>query len=298
MESLTMSVILKRHPTFVIALFAPSALLMGALALYPFLNGFVLSFTNRSPFYPDTSFVGLDNYTYLLTDPAFWDVVWNTAFIVLFSVFVAAIIGFALALLLDRIPFGRRAFRALIFQGWIVPWVTVAVLWGWIFNADYGIVNWMLRDVGLLDGPLSWITDPFRAQIVIISGFVWRIIPFMMVMSLAGLQGVPDELLDAAHVDGANAWQRLRFIIVPLCVNVLLVAALLQSVRLFQELTLPYVVTQGGPINATTTLSLYTYKVAFQQWDFGLASAVGMLWSVALIIFASLYVKLLVQRHG
>ena len=125
---------------------------------------------------------------------------------------------------------------------------------------------------------------------------MWRIIPFVMVMSLAGLQGVPDELLPASRVDGAGPVQRLRFIILPLCANVMLVAALLQSVRLFQELTLPWVVTQGGLINATTTLSLFTYKTAFQQRDFRLASAIGMLWSFALIAVASVYIKMLVRR--
>ncbi|MEZ5863766.1 MAG: sugar ABC transporter permease [Geminicoccaceae bacterium] len=292
-----MNGVLTRHPLFVVALFAPAAILVGVLTFYPFINGVLLSFTNYSPLYKDTSFIGFDNYAYLLEDPAFWDVVKNTLIMIVSSVVIATVLGFALALLLDRIPVGRRTFRALIFQGWIVPWVTVAVLWGWIFNADYGIINWTLRNLGLIDGILGWTTDPVRAQIVIVSGFVWRIIPFMMVMALAGLQGVPDELLDSARVDGAGPLQRLRHIILPLCANVMLVAALLQAVRLFQEITLPWVVTQGGPINATTTLSLYTYKAAFQQWDFGLASTVGILWTIALVVIASVYLKFLLRRH-
>ena len=123
-----MSTTLSRHPVFVAVLFAPTALLMGGLALYPFLNGLVLSFTNQSPLYQDTAFIGLENYSYLFGDPAFWEVVRNTGLLVLTSVLVATIIGFGLALLLDRIPIGKRTFRALIFQRWIVPWVTVAVL--------------------------------------------------------------------------------------------------------------------------------------------------------------------------
>lgn len=288
---------LARHPLFVAALFAPAGLVVAALIVYPFVNGIVLSFTDASPLYRTTNFVGLDNYATLIEDPAFREVVGNTLAIVLASVAVSAVIGFLLALLLDRIPAGRRTFRALIFQGWVVPWVTVAVLWGWIFNPEYGIVNWSLRGLGVIGGPIGWTTDPLLARIVIISAFVWRIIPFMMVMALAGLQSVPDELLEASRIDGAGPLQRLRFVILPICANVMLVAALLQAVRLFQEVTLPWVVTQGGPINATTTLALFTYKTAFQQWDFGLAAATGMLWTVVLVLFAAVYVRLLVRRQ-
>jgi multiple sugar transport system permease protein len=202
-----------------------------------------------------------------------------------------------LALLFNEGLAGTRIYRSLVFQGWVVPWITIAVLWGWLFNFDHGIVNHILISLGAVEQRLNWLAGPVLAKTVVITGFVWRIVPFMMVMALAALQSVPSELHEAARIDGASYLQRLRFVTFPLVRNVVAVAALLQSVRLFQELTLPLVTTQGGPINATTTLSLYTYKLAFQQWDFGLAAAVGSIWSGLLIVIAALYVWL-VERSG
>jgi multiple sugar transport system permease protein len=288
-----MSAMFRNHRAAAALLFAPALAITGLLMIYPFLNGVRMSFTDAAPTHPDWRWVGIENYDYVLSDRTFWEVLVNSIQIVGLSVALAAVLGGALALLLnERLRF-VRLYRSLIFQGWVVPWITIAVLWGWLFNFDYGIVNRVLIVTGVTARPLNFLADAALAKTVVISGFVWRIVPFMMVMTLAGLQTIPAELHEAAAIDGASYRQRLRFVTLPLVRNVVLVAALLQAVRLFQELTLPLVATQGGPVNATTTLSLYTYKLAFQQWDFGLAAAVGSIWSAILIVVAIVYVWLL-----
>lgn len=280
---------------FVALLLLPSLLIVCALILYPLINGISLSFTNTSPLRRNVRDVGLENYTHLLNDPLFWEMLGNSLYLVGVSIALALVIGFVIALILNTKLRGRWFFRTAIFQVWIVPWIAVTILWGWMFSTDYGIVNQMMRSAGLIDSSLQWLAQPHLAQSMVIQAFTWRTIPFTMVVSLAALQNVPDELLEAASIDGAGYFRRLFFVILPLLRNILLVTALLQAVRLFQEVTLPWILTQGGPINATTTLSLYTYRLAFQRWEFGLSSATGVLWLIFLIIFAIFYLRVLVR---
>jgi multiple sugar transport system permease protein len=289
--------LLKRHPGFIFTLFFPTAALIAAFLAYPLVNGFRLSFTDASPLNPVEHWIGLENYQYLLEDPAFWEIVANSFGIVIAAVMVAGVFGLAIALILNGNIRGRPLLRTLVFQVWVVPWITVAVLWGWLFSHEFGVINQVLIALGVLSEPINWLVRPGWARFAIVCGFVWRITPFMMVMALAALQAVPKEIIEAATVDGASYWRRFQYIVLPLLRNVMAIAALLQCIRLFQEVTLPWVLTKGGPDNATTTLSLFLYKTAFQQWDFGLASAIGALWTVAILVIAVLYVRLLVPRR-
>lgn len=279
---------------FISILLLPSILLVGAFIIYPLLNGLRLSFTNASPLRANERWVSTRNFAKLLADNDFWEIVFNSVLIIGVSIFVALVIGFLFALMLNSRLRGTGVFRGAVFQVWIVPWIAVTILWGWLFNSDFGIVNFTLQNLGFLKQPVNWLADPTLAQIVVILAFGWRTIPFMMVVSLAALEGIPEELLEAAAIDGASYLKRLHFITLPLVRNVMLTAGLLQAVRMFQEITLPWVLTQGGPVNATTTLSLYTYKLAFQRWDFGLASAVGTLWLLFITLFALVYMRMLV----
>ena len=287
-----MWLILRRHPGVLAVLFAPGLTVTAVFLLWPLVNGVRLSLTNASPLRPVERFVGLGNYAYLIEDPVFWEIVGNTFLIVSAAITLSLLAGFGLALLLNQGLRGTAFFRTGVFMIWVVPWISVAILWGWVFNADYGVLNYMLRAVGVIDGNVNWFADANLARLVIILGFAWRMIPFMMVVSLAALQSIPKDILEAAAVDGAGYWTRLGDVILPLLRNILFIIALLQGIKLFQEITLPWVLTQGGPVNATTTLSLYAYKLAFQRWDFGLASAVGTLWLLFLTAFALVYLWL------
>lgn len=288
----------RSRAAFISVLLLPSVLLVGAFIIYPLLNGLRLSFTNASPIRANERWIGVRNFEKLLTSDDFWEIVFNSVLIVGVSIIGAIVIGFLFALMLNSKLRGTGLFRGAVFQVWIVPWIAVTILWGWLFNADFGIVNFTLQNLGLLKEPLNWLADPTLAQIVVIVGFGWRTVPFMMVVSLAALQGIPEELLEAAAIDGASYPKRLYFVTIPLVRNVMLTVGLLQAVRMFQEITLPWVLTQGGPVNATTTLSLHTFKLAFQRWDFGMASAVGTLWLLFITLFALVYMRMLVAPES
>ena len=284
-----MHAFLKAHPLATLGLFVPTFLIAFVLLVVPFGAGAVMAFMDASPNEGGWDWVGLENFSDIFDDQTFWEVVRNSLSIVGISIGVGTLAAFGMALLLNEDLKGTRLFRYCD-----LPGLDRAVDRG---GGAVGVaVQFRLRDrqlparagrsarqAGELAGQRG------AREIVIVSGFVWRIIPFIMITILAALQGISTDLIEAAKIDGAGYATRLRYVVFPLVRNVIVVAALLQGVRLFQEITLPLVVTAGGPINATTTLSLYTYKLAFQQWDFGLAGAVGVVWSVALALAAGLY---------
>ncbi|MCJ7873494.1 sugar ABC transporter permease [Phaeobacter sp. J2-8] len=289
---------IKRHPYFFMSLFAPALFLVGGLLLYPIVNGIWLSFTNASPLRPTTDFVGLGNYVYLFEDPQFWDVLGNTVFICSVSTIFCTVLGLIVALLLDSGIRFVGFFRAAVFQVWVVPWIVIAILWGWLFNDEWGIVNHFLRSIGVVEGQMAWLFETELAPWVVIFAYSWRAVPFVMVIALAALQGIPKEIQEAAEIDGAGYFNRLRHILLPLLQNIVMTAALLEAVRFLQEVTIPLVLTQGGPIGATNVLSLFTYKAAFTEWDFGLAAAAGTFWLVFVIIFAGIYNRVALRKSA
>ncbi len=283
----------RKDPLFFAGLILPAALIVGFLILYPVINGVILSFTDATPLRPGTpKYVGLANYEYLLEDDVYYASVINTSYIVFVSSALAVILGFLTALLLH---FGVKRlaplFRALVFQVWVFPWICITILWGWIFNKDYGLINYLLTASGITESNVDILFHESGAQWAMIAGFTWRSIPFLMVIALAGLQSISTEILEASELDGARFRSRVGQIILPMIRNVLMVALLLDAVRFFQEMTLPLVLTQGGPVNATMVLSLFTYQLAFENWDFALASTAGTLWLVFLLFVAWLLLR-------
>ncbi len=255
-----------------------------------------MSFTDASPLRPNSKFVGLENYRYLFKDDVYWQVLGNTLLIIGLATILAMVISIGLALLLNNAIRFSGLYRSLIFQTWVVPWIVIAILWGWIFNTDYGLVNGTLAQYGLIEKQIDWLFTGRYAQWAIILCFAWRSIPFLMVIMLAALQGVSSEVLDAAEVDGARYWQKTFKVTLPLIQNISLAAALMQGVRMFQEMTLPFVLTEGGPMNSTMVLSMYSYNLAFDSWDFALAATVGSLWLVMLVLFGAFYLKTVVRE--
>jgi multiple sugar transport system permease protein len=275
---------------------APALLLSVALVLYPLLNGTRLAFTNASPLSKRLRYVGFDNFTRLLSDDGFWTAVLNSIGLVAVSVGLALTIGYLIALLCDAMARGVTLFRTAVFLVWVVPWISVAILWGWLFDANYGLLNAILQNLGVISAPVNFLADPTLARMMLVIAYVWRMTPFMMIISIAALRGVPRELREAASIDGAAYWQQQRAVVFPLVRPTLITVAVLDIIRLMQEMTLPWVLTKGGPVNATEVLSLYTYKLAFQRWDFGLASASGVLWLVMIGAFAFVATRWMARR--
>jgi multiple sugar transport system permease protein len=166
-----------------------------------------------------------------------------------------------------------------------------------MFNKDYGLINYLLTATGFTESNIDILFNESGAQWAVIMGFTWRSIPFLMVIALAALQSISTEIIEAAELDGARFVNRVRHVVIPMIRNVLFVALLLDAVRFFQEMTLPLLLTQGGPINATMVLSLFTFKLAFENWDFALASTAGTLWLIFLITVAWVVLKFGIKKE-
>lgn len=275
-------------------LLLPAFSIAMVILVYPFVNGLILSFTSYSLIQPEYIWVGFKNYIQIFSDPIYYEVVFNSFFILLIGTAVPVLIGLVLALLFDRPNlFLGVQLRGLVFIIWIIPMVVVALIWRVIFNADFGIMNFMLERAGLLHHKLRWFAGDWSARFAMIITYSWRSTPFFMVMILAALQTIPQTIVESAVVEGSTAVQRFFYIKFHYLKKIIFLAALLNVVRLFQDITLMYVQTGGGPGYSTTTLALHVYKYAFNNLQSGIAASIGVTWLVFLLILAGLYMRIL-----
>jgi multiple sugar transport system permease protein len=249
---------------------APALGLLGGVALFPLLYVIYLSFYRRLLIFDISKFVGLENYRFLLQDERFWNALQNTAYFTGVSVSAQLLLGLGIALLLNRSFRGKDWVRALILVPWVIPTVVSARMWEWIYNPEFGILNF------LLGAKINWLGTPGLAMHAAIFADVWKTTPFVVILLLAGLQIIPRELYQAARVDGAGAWAAFRRITVPLLMPVLLVALIFRMLDAWRVFDVIYVLTGGGPANTTETLSLYAYKMLFQTLQFGYGSALSV----------------------
>ena len=237
----------------------------------------------------DAPFVGLANYQVLVSDPSFRHAFVLSLLFTAGSLFFQFIIGFALALFFNR-PFpGNGLLRALLLLAWLLPAVVSGSLFRWMLDGDYGVLNFALVQLGLLSDGRYWLIDPGTALAGTILANVWVGVPFNMALLLAGLQGIPTVLYEAARVDGASSWQQFRFLRRPLMRPVALSVLLLGLIYTFKVFDLIYVMTKGGPVDATTTLPLYTYKLTFEFFRFGHGATAATLLLLGLVLVALLY---------
>jgi len=239
-----------------------------------------------------TDFVGLDNYAALLSDPKFLAAIFNTAYFVIVGVPLTLLLGLAAALALDR---GIRHFRTLFRVGYYLPVVTsivaIAVVWRFLLNPDQGLLNMLLATIGV-DGP-NWLADPTLAMPSIIAMAAWRNLGFVMIVFLAGLQTIPAQLYEAASIDGANRWQSFRSVTLPLLrptVLFLMVITTIGYLQLFEE---PFVMTDGGPLDKTLSISMYMYQQGFEFFRQGYAAAIAWILFLLVAIVAVVQFRLL-----
>lgn len=264
----------RRETVFALALVAPALVLVIGIFLYPAVSTLALSFADYDMARLSIRrFVGLDNYAYLFNNPNFIEVTLRTAYFGLFVSLMTTFIAFMIALLLDQQFFGRGIVRVAVVLPWAVPPVVAGVLWGQMFHADIGFVNAVLYRLGLIDRYVIWLGDGRMALHVIAVAEIWKSVPFMVLFFLAGLQSVPRQLFEAAAVDGATAWQRFRFILVPMMVPIAIPLMLIQFVWAMKAFDTIFVLTRGGPAGGTTTLNYYVYQEAFQNFNLGRAAA-------------------------
>jgi len=248
------------------------------------------------------TFVGINNYVEIFTrDPVFGQAFWNTAFYTVTIVPLQLVAGLAVALALNQGLRGLKIYRLIYFMPVVTSVVAAALVFQWMFNRDYGVISalfWWLGDVtGLPIAPPDWLNSSFWAKPAVVMLTVWKNMGFTMVIYLAGLQAVPQELYDAAMVDGAGAWARLRNITLPLISPTTFFLLIIQMIGAFQLFSEPFVMTrgQGGPAHATTSVAFYIYQAAFQFSQLGKASA--MAWVLFAFIFACTLIQNWLQRR-
>ena len=238
-------------------------------------------------------FVGLQNYTRQLTSPDFWGPVGRTVVFTVASAGVSLGLGLGLGVLMNRPLRLRWLLRSLVILPWALPGVVNAFMWQWIDHAQYGALNALLTQAGLLDSYKNWLGDPSTALWMVVVADVWKNTPLVGLLVLAALQTMPEELVDAAKVDGAGVTQVFRYVTMPLIMPMLLVALVLRTIDCIKLFNTIFVMTAGGPANATETVSVYAYKTAFQSFDFGAGTALGWLIALLTMCFVVIYLRLL-----
>lgn len=275
----------------------PTMLLLLLIAIFPLIWSLYLSFTTYSVIKDADSgpvWVGLANYAKLLADPNIWSRFTITGAFVIPAVAIELMLGFGLALLLNRNFAGRGLLLTAMLTPMMLCPVVVALFWRFMFRADTGVLNWLIRDLfHWSEKGVFWLTDVKIAMWSIIMVDVWMWTPFMMLITLAGLQAVPNYLYEAAEVDRASTWFKFRQITLPIIAPLILVGLifrLIDSYRLFDTV---YALTGGGPARATQVLSVYIYQVAFRDFNTGLGSALGYIMLIVIIALANLLIRLL-----
>jgi multiple sugar transport system permease protein len=254
---------------------APAALWLLALLAYPFILSIWISFTNKTVGNIG-EFVGLENYARQWQSEIFRRAFANTLIYTAIATCFKVLLGLGLALLLNQGFFARRFVRAALLLPWIVPTVLSTMVWLWMFDSNLSSINWVLRNLGLIQRNIPWLTEPTMALTSIIIVNVWRGIPFFAITILAGLQTVPQELYDAASIDGAGPFQRLRRITLPLLTPVIVIVTIVSVIGTFADVQVVYALTGGGPNNTTHVLATLSYRVGLNNGQLGQGAAIAL----------------------
>ncbi len=275
-------------------LVAPSLLVLAAITLQPILSTLYLSlFEASSGIQASRTFVGLNNYTALLQDEMFWKTVGRTLYFTGVSVGLELLLGLAIAQLIATRPFGWRFLRVSLIVPWAVPTIVSGAMWRWIYSADYGALNGLLTQLGLIPRYVPWLVDPARALNLVILADIWHTLPFVAVILQAALATLPVELEEAAMVDGASAWQRFIYVRLPQLRPAILVVLIIRTVEAFRAFDIVYIITQGGPAFGTVTISYLTYLETFSFGNQGGGAALSFMISLFTLTMALLYIRFL-----
>lgn len=275
---------------------APLMLWLAFTILYPLISAVFLSVQDIKIIGTPGKFVGLANYTRLLSNDAFWESLLRSAGWVVGNAAVQTFAAFAAALILNQRFRGRGAARIWIILSWIVPAVVVVIIWRWLLSSS-GVVNYLLTTLGIVGQPIGFFSTPAAAQASVILINSWRWFPFMTVTLLAGMQSIPRELYEAAAVDGATAVQRFWSITFPLLGPVLFVLGLVGTLMSFNVFDVIWLLTGGGPSDATTTLPVLIYVTAFTKYRLSQAAAISVVSGLLLLLFALLFIRFMAPKQ-
>ncbi len=282
----------------VLVLFALAYLV--AFSAFPLIYNFVISFQSVDLFTIatfDRPFVGLDNYREIIDDPLFVPIVRNTFLFVFLSVIFQLGIGLALALFF-RLDFpGASWLRGLFLAGWIMPGLVVGAIWGWILAGDFGVVNWLLQSLGITQQKIFWLSDPSISIYSVIIANIWLGVPFNMILLSVGLASIPDDVYEAAELDGATRLQRFFTITLPMMRAQLGAVISLGIIFTLQQFDLFAALTQGGPSNASNVLQYWSWELAFREYRIGHGSVVSVVMTLLVVVVATAYVRSTRHEH-
>jgi multiple sugar transport system permease protein len=272
---------------------APALLVMALVIGYPFVYTVDLSLYETPPSSPNWYLNGVSNYTQILSDPAFWGITLNTLYWAVGSTVLAFLIGLGAALVIQREFIGRSLVRGLLMIPYVISYVAAAYVWRWLYHSDYGLISGVLYESYVIDSPINFLDSTSLVMPSLIVANVWKEFPFAMIMLLAGLQTVPQQLLNAARVDGANAWNRFWHVTVPTLRGVIVITFILLFVGNLNSFVLVWIMTGGGPAGASQIWITQVYTLAFQSLQYGRASAYSVILFVVMLSLGYFYVRAL-----
>ena len=273
-------------------LLAPSLLLIAGLILYPILYNLWLSFFDKHAFMPVQAFVGLQHYRYFATDPEFWSSVYYGVVYAAVTMAFQLVLGVAAALLLNEAFRGRNLLRGVVLFPYLIPTIVAVILWKWLLNDSYGLVNHLLLVAGVVHAPVAWLGKDYIMSSLIITS-VWQFFPFVVVTYLARLQTIPPELYEAARVDGATAWRRFLHVTLPATRTVLFVIILLRSIWMFTKFDTVWLMAGDGAVSRyIRTLPVYAYARSFTYLQAGMGAALAVLMFGMLLAGTAVYFRL------
>lgn len=273
-------------------LIIPAVVVIFGIVIYPLLNALYQSFFNTNLAYPLlTKFIGLGNYLSVFKDIYFWKSIYNTVYFTVISMILELIFGFIVALTLNEKFFMKWLVRTLIIIPWAIPPVVNATVWKWIANSEYGSLNSILYSLGIIKEYRIWLSNPFWSMMMVILADVWKYTPLVAIMLLAALQTIPEDLYEAAKIDGASSFIRTMSITIPLIKPTIIVVLILRTFEAFKVFDLIFVMTRGGPAFKTTVISYFTYLETFSQLNIGRGSAIAYIIVIFMSALSYLYIR-------
>jgi len=284
---------LRRKSTIAFAMALPLILVIGLLVLYPALFSIHLAMLNKSM----EHFVGFDNFSFLFTRDTFWMVVKQSVVFAVSAVIFKALIGFFVAHCVHNTPAkGQRKWRGMLLVPWVIPPAMSTLAWLWLFDPSYSAFNWILENVGM--EKVNWLGSPNWARFSVILVNVWYGAPFFVIMYLAALKSVPEQLYEAAAIDGANWWQKLWFVTLPMMRNIIAITVLFSLIVTFANFDIVRVLTAGGPVDQTHVFATWAFKLGIESSDIPLGASISLFMFPILAIAAVFILRDITKRGG
>jgi multiple sugar transport system permease protein len=284
--------LLRQRSTIAFLMCLPLILIITSLVVYPAFYSIYLSMLNRA----QTRFIGLGNFSFLLSRDVFWMVVQQSAIFALSAVFFKALIGLITAHLINNLPSkGQRKWRGMLLVPWVIPLALSSLGWWWLFDPTHSAFNWILTGLGFNE--VAWLSDPYWARFSVILVNVWYGAPFFLIMYLAALKSVPEQLYEAAAIDGASAWQRFIHVTLPMMRNIIAITVLFSLIVTFANFDIVQIMTAGGPRNMTHVFATYSFLLGIRSGDLPLGAATS-LFMFPILAIAAIFILRGVRKRG